>query len=267
VTEARSLSIVGIRVDATDYGAATDQIADWANNQESRYVTASSVNNVVQALDSPSFRDVMNAADMVTPDGMPLVWAAHALGVQDASRVYGPELTLHVCERAARDGIPIGLYGGTDPVLRKLIANLRHRYPALQIVYSWAPPFRELSPEEAQRIDDEIVASGARIVLVGLGTPKQEEWIVQRRGRIDAVMLGVGAAFDFIAGEKKQAPAWMQKRGLEWLFRLSTEPKRLWKRYLLGNPRFIAHFSAQLLRTNFSRDKGIADDVEREGKV
>ena len=241
--------IVGMRVDGTSYDDAARRVIEWAKAGESRYVCVASVNNVMHTRDDEAYRQVMNDADLVTPDGMPLVWGLRSLGVDHATRVYGPSLTPKVCELASREGIPVGFYGGTPEVLDRLQANLLRAYPELNIVYSWPPPFRELSEEEDEEVTRAIDASGARIVFVGLGTPKQEQWMVRRRGSLDAVMLGVGAAFDFIAGHKKQAPRWMQDRGLEWLFRLVSEPKRLWKRYLYSNPRFVALFVAQLLRT------------------
>jgi N-acetylglucosaminyldiphosphoundecaprenol N-acetyl-beta-D-mannosaminyltransferase len=242
-------NIVGMRVDATSYDDAARRVVEWAKAAESRYVCVASVNNVMHARDDSSYGEIMNAADLVTPDGMPLVWGLRLLGVEHATRVYGPTLTPTVCELAARERIPVGFFGGTPEVLERLHANLLGAYPGLEIAYSWPPPFRALTPEEDARVKADIKASGARIIFVGLGTPKQEQWMMRHRGDLPAVMLGVGAAFDFIAGEKKQAPAGLQKAGLEWLFRLVTEPRRLWKRYLVSNPRFVGLFAAQLART------------------
>jgi N-acetylglucosaminyldiphosphoundecaprenol N-acetyl-beta-D-mannosaminyltransferase len=246
-----SRHIVGMRVDATSYEDATDRVVRWARNNETRYVCVASVNNVMHSRDDASYAAMMNGADLVTPDGMPLVWGLKALGVRHATRTYGPTLTPIVCSAAAREGIPVGFYGGTPEVLERLHAELLREFPSLDIAYSWPPPFRPLSEEEEARVVDDINASGARIVFVGLGTPKQEQWMVRHQDKLTGVMLGVGAAFDFIAGQKAQAPSWMQKRGLEWVFRLVTEPKRLWKRYLFSNPRFIGLFAAQALRARF----------------
>jgi N-acetylglucosaminyldiphosphoundecaprenol N-acetyl-beta-D-mannosaminyltransferase len=248
IDELAARDIVGIRVDATSYEDAARRVVDWAKDAESRYVCVASVNNVMHARDDDAYRAIMNASDLVTPDGMPLVWGLRLLGVEHATRVYGPTLTPTVCARAAREGVPVGFYGGTPEVLDRLRANLLRDYPDLRIVYGWAPPFRAPTEEEEARVRADIRASGARIVFVGLGTPKQEQWMMRHRGELDAVMLGVGAAFDFIAGQKKQAPAVLQRMGLEWLFRLVTEPRRLWKRYLVSNPRFIGLFAAQLTR-------------------
>lgn len=247
-----SRSILGMRVDATSYEHTTTVVLDWARREQSRYVCASSVNNVMEAHDDAVFRSVMNAADLVTPDGMPLVWGLRLQGCQTASRVYGPTLTELLCERAAVEGVPVGFYGGTEDVLTKLVNELHARWPDLMISYVWSPPFRVLSDSEDQEVVDRINSSGARIVFVGLGTPKQDVWMAEHKNRVTAVMLGVGAAFDFIAGEKKQSPGWLQVLGLEWLFRLACEPRRLWRRYLLRNPRFLALFARQLFTSKLS---------------
>lgn len=247
-----SRSILGMRVDATSYEHATTLVLDWARRGQSRYVCASSVNNVMEAYDDASFRSVMNAADLVTPDGMPLVWGLKLQGCRTTGRVYGPTLTELLCERAAAEGVPVGFYGGTEGVLTKLVDELHNRWPDLAISYVWSPPFRALTSSEDQEVVDRINSSGARIVFVGLGTPKQDVWMAEHKNRVTAVMLGVGAAFDFIAGEKKQSPSWLQVLGLEWLFRLACEPRRLWKRYLLRNPRFLALFARQLVTAKLS---------------
>lgn len=252
----QSRTIVGMRVDATSYPDASEQVIDWARAGESRVVCIATVNNVMEAYDDRSYREAMNAADLVTPDGMPLVWGLRSLGVSDATRVYGPDLTPVVCARAAEAGVPVGFYGGAPEVLAEMVSRLRARFPALQVAYAVSPPFRELDPAERTEAIDAINASGARILFVGLGAPKQERWMIEHRGSINAVMLGVGAAFDMIAGTKKQAPAWMQRSGLEWAFRFASEPRRLWKRYTKHNPRFLALFGAQLIRERRAAHQG-----------
>ncbi|MFB3778492.1 MAG: WecB/TagA/CpsF family glycosyltransferase [Bryobacteraceae bacterium] len=242
-----SRNILGMRVDRTRYQDAAGRILAWAQAGESRYVCAASVNNVMEAHDSRDFLEIMNRADLVTPDGMPLVWGLRMLGLRDATRVYGPDLTPAVLAAAERAGVPVGFYGATEGVLRKLLAAVRRDYPALKAPYAFAPPFRPLSPAEDEQVVRDIEASGARILFIGLSTPKQERWMAAHRGLVRAVMLGVGAAFDFLAGVKPQAPGWMQSNGLEWVFRLGTEPRRLWRRYLKHNPRFAALFAVQLL--------------------
>jgi N-acetylglucosaminyldiphosphoundecaprenol N-acetyl-beta-D-mannosaminyltransferase len=231
--------ILGMRVDPTSYEEATEKVLAWAAAGESRYVCVANVHMVMEAHDDPSFRALVNAADLVTPDGMPLVWMLRKLGYPHQKRVYGSELTSRVCAEAARRGVPVGFYGGHPEALEALVRNLSARFPGLRVVYAYSPPFRPLTPEEDERVTEEINASGARILFVGLGCPKQEWWMAEHKGRVRAVMLGVGAAFDFHAGRVRQAPVWMQRAGLEWLFRLVQEPRRLWRRYLKHNPRFL----------------------------
>lgn len=240
-------SVLGMTVHATSYADATARICGWAERREARYVCVSSVNNVMIAHDDPSFMRVMNEADLVTPDGVPLVWALRLLGVRDASRVYGPDLTLHLLAEAERRNIPIGLYGGTPSTLETLLATLRRRFPGLRVPYAYSPPFRPLDDDETDSVRREIVESGAGILLVGIGCPAQERWMAAQVGALSMPLVGVGAAFDFIAGVKRQAPSWLQKMGLEWLFRLLSEPRRLWRRYLFNNPRFALFFGRQLL--------------------
>lgn len=239
--------ILRTRVDATSYRQATDQVLRWAAAGQPRYVCVATVNNLIEGCDDPGYNTTMEAADLVTPDGMPLVWGLRLLGVPEASRVYGPDLTLWVCEEAARRGIPVGFYGGQDEVLDDLTATLSRRWPGLRVAYRWSPPYRDLTAEEEARVAEDLGRSGARVLFVGLGTPRQERWMADHRG-LPMVMIGVGAAFDFLSGRKRQAPRALQGLGLEWLYRLAHEPRRLWRRYLYCNPRFVALFAAQLLR-------------------
>lgn len=241
--------VLGMKVSWTNYQHASDLIVSWAHERASKYVCVATVNNVMESYDSGTFQAVMNEADLVTPDGMPVVWAISLLGGRKATRVYGPDLTPAVLEKAEIAGIPVGFYGASPHVLRRLVERMQQRYPALQIAYAFSPPFRALSVSEDQEIIDAISRSGARILFVGLNTPKQDYWMAAHREKIQAVMIGVGAAFDFLAGSKPQAPRWMMKAGLEWLFRLATEPRRLWKRYLKHNPRFLIFFALQLLKS------------------
>jgi N-acetylglucosaminyldiphosphoundecaprenol N-acetyl-beta-D-mannosaminyltransferase len=246
-----SRTILGVRVDATSYADATQRVMDWAQRGESCYVCLGAVNNIMVARDSAEYRTVMDEAALVTSDGMPLVWILRRLGVPHATRVYGPDLMPRVMEMAEAAGLPIGFYGGTEPVLRRLLQFVNHNFPALQVSYLSAPPFRQLTSEEDEETITAINNAGVRILFVGLGSPKQDRWMYAHRHRIHAVMLGVGAAFDFLAGVKTQAPRWMQRSGLEWLFRLLTEPRRLGRRYLRQNPKFAVLALAQLLRTSF----------------
>jgi N-acetylglucosaminyldiphosphoundecaprenol N-acetyl-beta-D-mannosaminyltransferase len=241
-------SVLGMRVDATSYADATGRVINWARGGESRYVCISTVHMVMETYDSAEFRAAVNGSDLTTPDGMPLVWALKLMGVPNASRVYGPDLTLHVCEAAARAGVPVGLYGGTPESLEDFVNVLETRFPGIQIACRIAPPFRPPTETEDEEYTRQIAESGARILFVGIGCPKQERWMARHKGRVPCVMLGVGAAFDFHSGRVRQAPCWMQRLGLEWLFRVLMEPRRLWKRYASTNPRFVAHFTLQMLR-------------------
>ena len=240
-------SILGMHTDVSDYQDATSRVVRWARAGESRYVCAANVHMVMETYDSATFRAVVNRADLVVPDGMPLVWALKALGAREASRVYGPTLTLQVCEAAAREGLPIGLYGGTPESLSAFVAFLETRFPDIRVVCQIAPPFRAPTAEEDAAYTQQLVDSGARIVFVGIGCPKQERWMADHVRRIPAVMLGVGAAFDFHSGRVRQAPRALQRAGLEWLFRLLMEPRRLWRRYAKHNPRFVGLFALQAL--------------------
>jgi N-acetylglucosaminyldiphosphoundecaprenol N-acetyl-beta-D-mannosaminyltransferase len=239
--------ILGVRVDPTSYEEATSKIISWAQSRESRLVCVANVHMIMEAHDSRTFKDLVNAADLITPDGMPLVWILRRFGYPQQERVYGPDLTLRVVDRAASRGISVGFYGGSSETLDRLINFCKERYPSLKIPYFYSPPFRALMAEEDAKVIAEINASNARILFVGLGCPKQERWMAEHRSKIQSVMIGVGAAFDYYAGTKLQAPHWMQKLGLEWLFRLSLEPHRLGWRYLYHNPRFLALVLPQIL--------------------
>jgi N-acetylglucosaminyldiphosphoundecaprenol N-acetyl-beta-D-mannosaminyltransferase len=219
------------------------------------YVTAAAVNLVMCAREDPEARAATLGATLAVPDGQPLVWALHALGHSRATRVYGPDLMANFCARAARTGTPIYLYGGRTPeALELLQQRLRERFPSLRIVGAFSPPFRAPTPEEEDATVAAIDASGAAVVWVGTGQPKQEKWMLRMRPRLAAPLLvGVGAAFDFHAGLISQAPAWMQRNGLEWLYRLSREPRRLWRRYARYNPLFVAGFARQYLRYRLGR--------------
>ena len=234
-----SYTILKARVDAPTWAQALERIAAWAEAGESRYVCVANVHVVMEAYDRPDFRQVVNGADLVVPDGMPLVWMLRRMGRRGQPRLYGAELVLRLCEVAEQRGIPVGVYGSHPQTLARLLERLRRDYPRLRVVYAHSPPFRPLTPEEDAQDVEEMRQKGVRILFVSLGCPKQERWMADHRGRVPAVMLGVGAAVDFLTGTKPQAPRWMQQAGLEWLFRLLTEPRRLWRRYLKHNPRFL----------------------------
>lgn len=243
----KNIPLLGICVTPISYPVVLEQIIGWSRAGDSRYVCIANVHMLMQAYDVIDFKNLVNNADLVTPDGMPLVWMLRAKGVKHQERVYGPTLMLKTIELAAREHIPIGFYGGEPQVVRSLIKRMQARYEGLNVAFSCSPPFRAMSPEEDAVIVEQINQSGTRILFVGLGCPKQEYWMSEHRGRVKAVMIGVGAAFDFHSGVKPQAPVWMQKMSLEWLFRLAVEPHRLWRRYLYHNPRFIFLAIGELL--------------------
>ncbi len=240
-------TVVDMFIDNLDYEGVVKRVMMGSTHSESRYICVANVHMVMEAFDSASFRKIVNSADVVTPDGMPLVWMMRLKGQRDQQRVYGPALMLHVLEAASHENIPVGFYGGKPEVLESLVERMQSRYRGLNVAYSFSPPFRAIDQDEDSSIADHINKSGVRILFVGLGCPKQEVWMAEHLGTINAVMIGVGAAFDFHAGVIRQAPAWMQRAGLEWLFRLVTEPRRLWKRYLYYNPRFVLLAIADLL--------------------
>lgn len=240
--------IVGVYVNNTSYEDACDRIQSWAQAKTSCYIVAANVHVVMTGYWQPTYREVLNRAALVTPDGMPLVWGLRLLGVKEQQRVYGPDLMLAWCDRAAQLKMPIYLYGGTESMLQKLQHNLTQQFPGLAIAGSYAPPFRPLTIEEELADVQRMNNSGATVVFVGLGCPKQEEWMARQQGKVTAVMIGVGAAFSFHSGEVAQAPRWMMKIGLEWLYRFTQEPRRLWQRYCINNPAFVILFGWQLLR-------------------
>ena len=242
--------MLGVPLAVSDYGEVLDWMEAMVRAGARGYLTAAAVNLVMSAREDPATLRATLAATLVVPDGQPLVWALRLLGARSATRIYGPDLMARFCERAARRAIPIYLYGGRTPqALELLHERLRERYPGLLIAGSQSPPFRELSAEEEQRIAREIDASGAAVVWVGIGQPKQERWMERMRPLLQAPLLvGVGAAFDFHAGVVSQAPRWMQRAGLEWIYRLSREPRRLWRRYARYNPLFLIAFARQYAR-------------------
>jgi N-acetylglucosaminyldiphosphoundecaprenol N-acetyl-beta-D-mannosaminyltransferase len=242
-----TVSVLGVPLALTDYERTMDWMDATIQRRAKGYVCVAATHTVVATQDDPGLRDAVLGASLVVPDGQPVVWAMNALGHDLTHRVYGPDLMAKFCERSALTGARMFLYGGRNQgALVQLALNLRRRFGGLQIVGGYSPPFRTLSEEEVDAVVAEINHAKPDVVWVGIGVPKQEKWMAALRDRIDApVLVGVGAAFDFHAGLVPQAPAWMQSAGLEWLFRLSKEPRRLWKRYLTYNPRFVFGFARQ----------------------
>jgi len=240
--------IISIDIDAIDKRAATRKIISWAKKRQSSYVCFSNVHMVMEAYDDQEFKDIVNSADLALPDGMPLVWMLKGKRIKQQERVCGPDMTILLCEVAAKEGIEVGFYGSSPEILEKLVSNLKGKFPELNVVCAISPPYRTLTNEETEHYTNEINESGAKILFVGLGCPKQEKWMKAHKNKIHSVMLGVGAAFDFHSGSTRVAPPWMQKIGMEWFYRLLQDPKRLWKRYVKHNPRFIVFGLFQLVR-------------------
>ena len=244
------VNVLGVGVSAIELGTAVRVIGDWIAHRTPHYVCVSGVHGIMESQDDPALRSIHNRAGLVTPDGMPLVWLGRLAGHRGMRRVYGPDLLLACCAESERLGWRHFFYGGGDGVAELLTDRLRARFPTMQLAGTYTPPFRELTAAEEADIEQRIQESRADIVWVGLSTPKQERWMSAHVGRVAApVLVGVGAAFDFHAGLKPQAPRWMQQSGMEWLFRLATEPRRLWRRYLKNNPRFVWHVVQQRLGT------------------
>lgn len=234
--------ILGVKVAISSYEELVKRSLAWAAAEESRAVMFADVHLIMEAHEHTDFRARLNSADMINSDGVPLVWALRALGERHAERVYGPDATRILLAAAEDAGVRVGFYGGDAATLAALLTTVRRRHPRLQVAFAQSPPFRPLTPAEDDEITREICASGTRLLFVGLGCPKQERWVMEHRGRISAVLLAVGAAFDFLAGSKPEAPRWMMRAGLEWAFRLACEPRRLAGRYLKNNPRFLFLF-------------------------
>jgi exopolysaccharide biosynthesis WecB/TagA/CpsF family protein len=253
--------IFGVRVSATSYDEVIAWCLDRARQNKGGNIDLMPVHGLISAVRDEDYRAKMNAFDIIAPDGQPVRWALnkfHRANLTD--RVYGPELTIRLCGAAAEAGVPIYLYGSSPEVIELLSKNLLTKYPNLQIVGKESPPFRPLTPEEDAAVIERINSSGARIVFLGTGCPKQELFAFNHRESINGVQLCVGAAFDFHAGKKNIAPAWMQKRGLEWLYRLCSEPKRLWKRYLVTNSIFVMLAMREMLFSG-RRSEPVLDDV------
>jgi N-acetylglucosaminyldiphosphoundecaprenol N-acetyl-beta-D-mannosaminyltransferase len=235
------VDVLGVGISAVSMDQAVAEISRWVDEGERHYVCVTGVHGVMESQRDPALAAIHNRSGLTTPDGMPMVWAGHRAGARHMTRVYGPDLMLELCGLGARRGWSMYFYGGGEGTPERLAERLTARFPGLKVAGTYSPPFRPLTPEE----DDEVVArineAQPDVVWVGLSTPKQERWAAAHRSRLHApAIIAVGAAFDFHAGLLPQAPRWMQQRGLEWAYRLVKEPRRLWKRYLSNNPRFVA---------------------------
>lgn len=232
-------------IDAASWDEAVNRIADWGAEHQSRYVTLCNVHSVVTGSQSAKFAAVINGADMALPDGAPVAWSLRKEGFAQQERISGPDLMLRVLAEAERRGQSVFFYGSVDDTLAKLRGRMMAKFPKLKIAGMASPPFRKLTDQENADYAAKINQSGAQVVFVGLGCPKQEVWMAEHRGTIKAVMVGVGAAFDYHAGTLRRAPLWMQQRGLEWLYRFVCEPRRLARRYLETNSIFVAKLAVR----------------------
>jgi N-acetylglucosaminyldiphosphoundecaprenol N-acetyl-beta-D-mannosaminyltransferase len=234
------VDVLGVLIDALDPLAALEIVSGWVRGGAREYVCVTGVHGVMESQRDPQLALVHNQSGLTVPDGMPLVWCCHRAGRPATRRIYGPDLMLAVLQRAAENGWSNYFYGGAEGVAELLAQRMCTTFPDLIVGGTESPPFRQLTEQEGVAVRTRINTSGAQLVWVGLSTPKQERWMAQHRAGLEAAaLIGVGAAFDFHTGRVRQAPPWMQRHGLEWLFRLLVEPRRLWRRYARNNPRFV----------------------------
>jgi N-acetylglucosaminyldiphosphoundecaprenol N-acetyl-beta-D-mannosaminyltransferase len=252
--ERERVRVVSLDTDVVDHDYAVERVVELVRQGNGGYVCFSTVHMVMESFDSPEFASKVNAADMIVTDGMPIVWMQKLQKRNGASRVRANDLMIHLCKRAESDGLSVGFYGGQPEVIDAIRERAKRDFPDLQIVYAYSPPFRPLTADEDRSVTGEINAAAPDILFMGLGCPKQENWMAAHRDDLKAVMLGVGASFDFFAGNVKESPEWLGSLGLEWLYRLTQEPKRLWRRYLILNPRFIGQAVRQLTSSRREND-------------
>jgi N-acetylglucosaminyldiphosphoundecaprenol N-acetyl-beta-D-mannosaminyltransferase len=255
-----TVDVLGVPLSLTDYERTLDWIDGTVAAGQRGYVCVCNVHTVMASSEDEELRTALLRSTLNVPDGQPLVWALNALGHPLTDRVYGPELMARACARAATSGQRLYLYGGRNQgALVQLALNLRQRYPGVKIVGGYSPPHRPLTADERAAVVREINGSRADVVWAGIGVPKQEKWMAQLRPALDApVLIGVGAAFDFHAGLVPQAPTWLQESGLEWSYRLAHEPRRLWRRYIRYNPRFVLAFARQFIEHRRSKQHRLA---------
>lgn len=245
----KRVRVVSLDVNVCDHASAIEKITDLVERGKGGYVCFSTVHMVMESNDDAAFGAKVNGADLIIPDGMPLVWMQKLQGVENAARVRANDLMILLCEHAAKHNLTVGFYGGKPEVIDEIIARAKTDFPRLRIVYAYSPPFRALTADEDREITARINEANPDILFMGLGCPKQENWMAAHKDRLKCVMLGVGASFDFFAGNVRESPEWIGNLGLEWLFRLTQEPKRLWRRYLILNPRFVRLAALQLLKS------------------
>jgi len=241
-------TILEMNSDVTNLQCASSTIIRMSQKKKGAYVCISNVHMCMEVYDSPGFKSVVNSADLVVPDGRPIYWAQKLLGHSEAQQVRGQDIMNSICAQSGGMNLNIGFYGGSSKAILDLVKSiLITQYPDIKISYAFSPPFRALSELEDADVVEQINKAKVDVLFVGIGCPKQEIWMADHKNKLSCVMLGVGAAFDFVAGNKKHAPRWVQSIGMEWFFRLCSEPGRLWKRYLSTNPRFVWCFLQQWL--------------------
>lgn len=254
----KKFNICGVGVSAINLDFARREFDQWIKAGKKVYVCVAPVSTIVDCQKDAEYRNIVNQADMVTPDGMPTVWLAHLKGEAHVQRTYGPDLMLEICKDGETKNYRHFFYGGTKETCEQLSVKLKEKYPQINIAGSYAPDKVSLYYEEKKDIINQINKSQADILWVGLGSPKQDYWMHRHRAQLDVpVLVGVGAAFDFVAQTKKQAPRWMQRNGLEWFFRLCTEPQRLWKRYLVGNSLFVYYLVCDMFRKKTMNESAV----------
>ena len=249
IEKAERVRVVSLNVNVCNPDSVIRKISELVKKGNGGYVCFSTVHMIMESFDNPEYGAKVNGADFVIPDGMPLVWMQKLQNVREANRVRANDLMITLCAYAEKNNLTVGFYGGKQTVIDAIKKRAKIDFPNLQIVYDFSPPFRPLTDEEDCQITSEINAKNPDILFMGLGCPKQENWMWAHKDKLKSVMLGVGASFDFYAGNVKESPEWLGKLGLEWLFRLTQEPKRLWRRYLILNPRFVWLATGQLLKS------------------
>ena len=243
--------ILGVFIDAIGWHQTLAKLIKWGISKQSKYVCQCNVDVLIRTTRDEHYRHIISNSDLANPDGMPIVWALRKKGFKNQERISGPELMIKLCRLSEQNNVSVFFYGSTPETLDKIKSKLKHEFKNLKLAGSHSPPFRQLTVHENDEIINLISSSGAGIIFVGIGCPKQEIWMHQNRNRVNAVMIGVGAAFDFYAGTVKRAPFWIQEIGMEWLFRLVMEPKRLWKRYFYGNHSFLLKIIPDILKYRY----------------
>ena len=247
--ENERVKIVSLRVNVVNHESAIRRIHELVKRQTGGYVCFSTVHMIMESHDNPEYAAKVNAADLVIPDGMPLVWMQKLQSEKSATRVRANDLMIMLCAYAEKNDLSVGFYGGKQTVIDAILERAKKDFPRLKIAYAFSPPFRPLTDAEDAEITAKINVAKPDVLFMGLGCPKQENWMSAHADKTKAIMLGVGASFDFFAGNVRESPALVGRLGLEWLFRLTQEPRRLWRRYLILNPRFVRLATLQLLKS------------------